>query len=400
MGNRSSHTSSYKQLNTQKISANARSTSAFAKVATVDDYLQPSSTTLNEYLQSRNHASEVNIDEPLQKLGYHEAYAHLCELADKQMQKLHAPIGEVDAYTTGYNAPELDDRSTNEVSLGSKNRMTLHHERTTRNNTQGLVVTEGLGDKKSPFSKDYSDSNSDDYVIRTATTNSQTKYAIHGHHRSTPYDSVPKLGDVRSQSDSSSTSEDEHSIYNEGGNLATKSKDFTFTGIRNKSPIKRNLRTVKSPSTGPVHSGINDFDKGDLQRSCSISAHEHQKGGVHNPEMKCINSHLGFQSLPDGSLSYTAFIRSGPCGVPCDGWLSDLCKRASRHLTGLHRQYRCTIQFDERIIPYRGIYVHAMVITGQSQSDIIRCRNALPTCIETHMITPYAHHGTTLRRTR
>ncbi|VDP70872.1 unnamed protein product [Echinostoma caproni] len=150
-------------------------------------------------------------------------------------------------------------------------------------------------------------------------------------------------------------------------------------------------------------------ERGDLRTEGSSASNVHCKSLVRRTSSGCtsasrsritrsgcsggLSHQMGFQTQPDGLITYTAFLRSGPCGVPVDGWLNEIRRKASRYLTGLHRQYQCTVRIEPRLISYRGFYVHALLITGAKQSDLIRCRNALPGCIEKYLITPYANHG-------
>lgn len=162
-----------------------------------------------------------------------------------------------------------------------------------------------------------------------------------------------------------------------------------------KNPIQQasergHSRLAKGDWNSNVSSTPNALNKSESLRRCSSACSSRNTKSVASTVPP---RQMGFHTQPDGMMTYTAFLRSGPCGNPVNGWVNDLRRRASRHLTGLYRQYQCTVSIESNLIPYRGSYVYALLITGAKQSDLIRCRNALPECIEKYLITPYAQHS-------
>lgn len=162
-----------------------------------------------------------------------------------------------------------------------------------------------------------------------------------------------------------------------------------------KNPIQQasergHSRLAKGDWNSNVSSTPNALNKSEPVRRCSSACSSRNTKSVASTGP---SRQMGFHTQPDGMMTYTAFLRSGPCGSPVNGWVNDLRRRASRYLTGLYRQYQCTVSIESNLIPYRGSYVYALLITGAKQSDLIRCRNALPECIEKYLITPYAQHN-------
>ncbi|KAF5404313.1 hypothetical protein PHET_02228 [Paragonimus heterotremus] len=419
MGNRHTHGSSI-TIKKDHPRPSSRPFSVTSRDAEVQKYLQPPSETLNNYL--RSHASQyqetqTDFDKPLEPLGYREAYEHLRDLADKQIKQLHASTsaaGEFGSLVAVNGDPQpLDKKLRNGTPRWIPGFFT-------KNNRQAHIsdkvtsVTGGLGDKQSPNSQNPYDSGSEDVAVRLDVESATIKST--NSHRATPYDQVAKTGDHRTVSYSSDTTEEGDGVplYQHQPNVLFNSENLQKLESTSSKPISiaRNLRTIQEPthkrsrfeefgerSLTPT-SAANNREKGDLRRTFSMYNQYHQRRKLLSSQTKNWTSQMGFQTQPDGTLTYTAFIRSGPCGVPVEGWLSELHKRAARYLTGLRRQYRCFVHLDPGLIAYRGLFVHALVISGQNQSDLIRCRNALPACIEKHLITPYANHGTTVRSIR
>ncbi|KAF7257744.1 hypothetical protein EG68_04904 [Paragonimus skrjabini miyazakii] len=419
MGNRHTHGSSI-TIKKDHPRPSSRPFSVTSRDAEVQKYLQPPSETLNNYL--RSHASQyqetqTDFDKPLEPLGYREAYEHLRDLADKQIKQLHASTsaaGEFGSLVAVNGDPQpLDKKLRNGTprwipGIFTKNTKQTHI------SDKVTSVTGGLGDKQSPNSQSPYDSGSEDVAVRLDVDSATIKST--NSHRATPYDQVAKTGDHRTISYSSGTTEEGDGVplYQHQSNVLFNSENLQrLEGTSSKSiSIARNLRTIQEPThkrsrfeefgerSLTPNSAANNRERGDLRRTFSMYNQYYQRKKLLPSQTKNWTSQMGFQTQPDGTLTYTAFIRSGPCGVPVEGWLGELHKRAARYLTGLRRQYRCFVHLDPDLIAYRGLFVHALVISGQNQSDLIRCRNALPACIEKHLITPYANHGTTVRSIR
>ncbi|KAF8561793.1 hypothetical protein P879_06295 [Paragonimus westermani] len=419
MGNRHTHDNS---LTIKKDHPRPSSRPFFvtSRDAEVQKYLQPPSETLKNYI--RSHASQyqetqTDFDKPLETVGYREAYEYLRDLADKQIKQLHASTsvaGEFGSLIAVTGDPQsLDKKPRNGTSRWIPGFLTKNN-RQTHTNDKIFSVTGGLGDKQSPNSQNPYDSSSEDVAVKLDLDGATVKST--NSHRATPYDQVAKTGDQHTISYSSSKTEEgdgvplcqhQPNVIFASENLQ-RLKDTSSKSIS----IARNLRTNQEPTLKRSRfeefgersliptSAANNREKGGLRRTFSMNNQYQQRRKLPSPQTKHWTSQMGFQTQPDGMLTYTAFIRSGPCGVPVEGWLVELHKRAARHLTGLRRQYRCFVHLDPGLIAYRGLFVHALVISGQNQSDLIRCRNALPACIEKHLITPYAHHGTMVRSIR
>ncbi|TGZ67006.1 hypothetical protein CRM22_005018 [Opisthorchis felineus] len=400
----------------------------------VDSYFQPPSFTLEEYLRSRPHpygpeTVEAFEEQPLKQLSYREAYDHLRDLADQQLRKAHDALTEMNE-TMNFSAGSRNKRMLNSDNLTT----TFNREKNKRLHDwwaeqQGLStlsnvrqishgLPSGVGDSISPSSINHSPDTDSEDTAGGFEEPANKQHQVSARYLETPYDIVAKTGDARTISLSSSNPDSENLIVkapvtqNKAQHFR-KPQEVHVEEISSKSmSLVRNLRTLQTPAENNYY-----FEKAitidrpfanipvcreptqraDLRRSYTFVNHDPKLERVTLSPNK-FNCHLGFHRLPDGRVTYTAYVHSGPSGVPIAGWLPDLQKRASRHLIGLRRQHRCDIHFDPQVIPYRGLFVHAMVISGQTQSDLIRFRNSLPACIQNYMITPVANHSASLRR--
>ncbi|CAH8457741.1 unnamed protein product [Dicrocoelium dendriticum] len=406
MGNRIAHQHVPQSRGRQPLDARGSKPLHYSTRST-KKYLQPPSDTINEYLQSRSQqyqTTQTDLDSPFEPLGYREAYEHLRELAEKRMRKNHKTTDAHANTAYGIVYPTCENSRT--VNRPVKRTIPAGcgppHQQ-----DPCLCTTNGLGDNASRRAGDSCVSDSDDATIQIEEDNLTTKPPTVSRLTSS-FDFIPQTGDVRSVSMTSTTS-GEYYNPNVSGARKHRSACRNDDKLHQSATIARNLRTVGSPlprlkqhdKTGITENSLATLSVGTksgepcrVRRSLSVCPSPFSTG------TRFVTPQLGFQTEPNGIVSYTALLTAGPCGVPTDGWLNDIRKRAYRHLIGLNRQYRCQVHFDPAVIPYRGLYVHALVISGHSQSDLIRCRNALPSCIERYLITPYAHHGTMLRQAR
>ncbi|KAG5445701.1 hypothetical protein CSKR_107991 [Clonorchis sinensis] len=431
MGNRNTHRSPVDPYGRYWSADKARFRAANSDV---DSYFQPPSVTLEEYLRSRPHpyrpeAVEIVEEQPLKQLSYREAYDHLRDLADQQLRKAHDALTEMNE-TVNFSAGSRNKRMLNGGNLTTtfnreKNKRfrdlwTEQQELSTLGNLRPIShgLPSGVGDSISPSSINHPpDTDSEDTMVGfEEPANKQRQMSVR--YLETPYDNVAKTGDTRTISLSSSNSDTENLIVKapvtqNKAQYFRKPQEVHVEEISSKSiSLVRNLRTLQTPGEKNYYfEKMRTIDRPsanipacreptqgtDLRRSYTFVNHDPKLERITLSPNK-FNYHLGFHRLPDGRVTYTAYVHSGPSGVPIAGWLTDLQKRASRHLIGLRRQYRCDVHFDPQLIPYRGLYVHAMVISGQTQSDLIRFRNSLPACIQNYMITPFANHSASLRR--
>ncbi|TPP66990.1 hypothetical protein FGIG_05188 [Fasciola gigantica] len=364
----------------------------------VQAYLQSPSVTLRQYLQLHSEkypaAGDPDVGRPF---GYENSYEQIRELFNNQSDSVyrsaHAAILDKHSEGLGRREGRWFHEMRFRTERTSRDRETSMEGATMAADIEGTVDTEAVVSRVSSENDD----TKPEHVTAEPTSSSQNFNQIGERPLSTT--SIDRYHHDSSYSCCLDRSRKTHSCYRF---VDPRSEDASEAPSRSPSAHRSQKNVARQSSKCSRHrfdrgdwnmdgsSTSNALNKSEITRRCSSAC---SSRNTKSELLLGLPRQMGFKTQPDGLVTYTAFLRSGPCGTPVEGWLNELRRKASRHLTGLYRQYQCTVRIEPRLIPYRGSYVHALLITGAKQSDLIRCRNALPVCIEKHLITPYAHHG-------
>lgn len=101
-----------------------------------------------------------------------------------------------------------------------------------------------------------------------------------------------------------------------------------------------------------------------------------------NPLDNKTTSTMGFTTKRNAKCCYTAYIL---CNNSVE-W-ENFLKRSARMMTGLQRQFSCTIKFSDKISFHRGNSVRTFQIIGDHKGNVIRCKAALPKMVSKMLIT-------------
>ncbi|CAL8105499.1 unnamed protein product [Calicophoron daubneyi] len=404
MGNRQSQASH--SVNTRRHTFHITRAGDFensnAKSADIQRYLQPPSATLNEYLE----AQKIGSSNSLEALPYCQAYEHFCDLAGRNLQSSRSTdlLGTPDqslGSSTNSRTPSQQTRKKSrwfrrgDSASSSKKRKPFHDY-----STAVTCSSSAVGDVAPPgYDEDESGSESDDVAIRVDLERPPVKMLYQSHVSGCEENEDTRITNAPSiKPDSKANRSRSRSGYGLDDSGVESISDVSSKSMALSQKISRSVKDhienteyVDDISTR-THS-LRNGDRGDVMTFAGTNRSEENSK---KPVVSRFHQ-LGFQTEPDGTIIYTAYLRAGSFGVPTEGFLTDIRKRAARHLAGLYRQYHCTVRFEPELIPYRGSYVHPVLITGQNHSDLIRCRNALPACIEKYLITSRARHNSPIR---